>query len=284
MVTAFQSVVLAGGGSRCFWHAGFWREAAGPLGLAPRQLATVSASSAMACAIQAGLIDEALRAFVAVTRGNPRNYYPRNILGSQPVFPHEAMYRRTLLEVIDAAALARIQAGADVRILLGRGPRWLGPRGGLLLAAAAYNYDKHVRRKVHPTAPLALGFRPEVVSVRECETPEKLADLVLASSCTPPMTPLLKWNGTYVLDGGVVDNVPWCALDGDPGETLVLLSRRYEKLPEISGRTYVQPSKKLPISAWDYANPAGLQATFDLGRRDGEAFVVDQERTLRAVG
>ena len=36
--------------------------------------------------------------------------------------------------------------------------------------------------------------------------------------------------------GGVVDNVPICALASDPGETLVLLTRRYPRLPEIPGR------------------------------------------------
>ena len=76
-----------------------------------------------------------------------------------------------------------------------------------------------------------IGFRPEVVSVRECATPERLANLILASSCTPPMTPLQRWNGRYVLDGGVVDNVPICALGEEPGETLILLTRRYPRLP-----------------------------------------------------
>ena len=38
----FESVVLAGGGNRCFWHAGFWRAVQDPLALAPRQIAAVS--------------------------------------------------------------------------------------------------------------------------------------------------------------------------------------------------------------------------------------------------
>ena len=87
------------------------------------------------------------------------------------------------------------------------------------------------------------------------------------------MTSRLMWNGNYVLDGGVVDNVPVCALDGAPGVTLVLLTRRYPALPDVPGRTYVQPSRKIPVSAWDYTNADGLQVAYDLGRRDGEAFL-----------
>ena len=268
----FRSVVFAGGGSRCFWHAGFWREVQGPLELAPAQIAAVSAAGAIACALTAGIGEEALRLFQAATRANPKNFYPGNAFRGEPVFPHARMYRKAVLDLFDAAALARIHAGPDIRMLLGHMPPWLGPRTGVLVAAAAYNYDKRVRKAVHPTTPLAIGFRPEVVSVRECATPETLADLILASSCSPPMTPLLRWNGRYVLDGGVVDNVPVCALDNAPGETLVMLTRQYPALPAAPGRTYVQPSKKIPVSAWDYTSAEGLQFAYDLGRRDGEAF------------
>jgi predicted acylesterase/phospholipase RssA len=269
----FESVVLAGGGNRCFWHAGFWREVQGPLALAPRQIAAVSAAGAIACAITAGIGEDALRLFQSATRANPRNCYPRNGFGKHPVFPHERMYRKAVLDLFDPPALARVHAGPDIRMLLGHMPRWLGPRTGFLAAAAAYNFDKRVRRVVHPTTPRAIGFRPEVVSVRECATPENLADLILASSCSPPMTSSLRWRGRYVLDGGVVDNVPVCALDDAPGATLVMLTRRYPALPDIPGRTYVQPSVGIPVSAWDYTNPEGIQFAYDLGRRDGEEFV-----------
>ena len=269
----FESVVLAGGGNRCFWHAGFWREVQGPLALAPRQIAAVSAAGAIACAITAGIGEEALRLFQTATRANPRNCYPRNFLGKDPVFPHARMYRKAVLDLFDAATLARVHAGPDIRVLLGRMPRWLGPRSGFLTASAAYNFDKHVRRAVHPTTARAIGYRPEVVSVRECGTPETLADLILASSCSPPMTSSLTWKGRYVLDGGVVDNVPVCALDDAPGTTLVLLTRRYQALPDIPGRAYVQPSMRIPVDAWDYTNPEGIQSAYDLGRRDGEAFL-----------
>lgn len=276
---AFESVVLAGGGSRCLWQAGFWHEAARPLKLSPRQFATVSAGSAIGCAIVAGVAEETLRLFKELTRANPRNFYPRRLLEGKPAFPHYAMYRHAMLEIMNEAILQRLKTGPDVRVLIGRLPGWLGPRAGMLAAAAAYNFDKRVRKLVHPQTPRRLGFEPETVRVADCETSEALADLVLASSCTPPMTPLLMWKGQYALDGGVIDNVPMCALDDAPGETLVLLSRPHARLPEVPGRTYVQPSEPVGISAWDYTSPNGLQKAYDLGRRDGEAFVVSRSLT-----
>lgn len=272
----FQSVVMAGGGSRCFWHAGFWREAAGPLGLAPVQFATVSASAAIGSTIVAGVAEDALRAMQRLVRRNPKNVYLGNLLGGEPVFPHVRIYSAAVLEVVDSQALARLHAGPDVRVLLGRIPWWLGARTGAIAALAAYNLDKRIRRKVHPVLPQRLGFRPEVVPVRACSTPRRLMDLILASSCTPPMTPLLEWDGRRALDGGVVDNVPVCALADEPGETLVLLTRRYRSLPAVPGRTYVQPSEPVGIGAWDYTSADGLQRAYDLGRRDGEGFVLNQ--------
>jgi predicted patatin/cPLA2 family phospholipase len=183
------------------------------------------------------------------------------------------MYRAAMLELFDPPALAKVHAGPDIRVLLGHMPPWLGPRTGFLAASAAYNFDKRVRRVVHPTTARAIGYRPEVVSVRDCATPETLAELILGSSCSPPMTSSLKWKGRYVLDGGVVDNVPVCALDDDPGATLVMLTRRYAALPDISGRTYVQPSATIPVDAWNYTSPEGIQSAYDLGRSDGEEFV-----------
>lgn len=117
-----------------------------------------------------------------------------------------------------------------------------------------------------------IGFKPLYLSVRECATPAELADLIIASSCVPPLTPQATRNGMAIFDGGLVSNVP---IDGAPQknvQTLVLLTRQFPKLPSISRHTYVQPSQPIPIGAWDYTNDAGLQATFDLGRRDAEKF------------
>jgi hypothetical protein len=76
-----------------------------------------------------------------------------------------------------------------------------------------------------------------------------------------------------VLDGGLIENIPVRLADGQPGETLVLLSRKYErKLPSANHVTWVQPSKPIKIDKFDYANPDGLQETFELGLEDGRKF------------
>jgi len=75
-----------------------------------------------------------------------------------------------------------------------------------------------------------------------------------------------------LFDGGLVSNVPVDGIAQDSGQTLVLLTRQYSRLPSVAGRTYVQPSQMVPVAAWDYTNAAAVQCAFDLGRRDGERF------------
>jgi hypothetical protein len=73
----------------------------------------------------------------------------------------------------------------------------------------------------------------------------------------------------------LVDNVPVDAVEAGCS-TLVLTTRRYPGLQNVfrrQGRVYVQPSEKAPVSSWDYASAARYRATYELGLRDGEAFI-----------
>jgi predicted acylesterase/phospholipase RssA len=269
----FAAAVFAGGGNRCFWQAGFWSEAAPALGLgAVRRVAATSAGAAIACVLLAGRLREGLAHFRSAVAANPRNVHPGNLFRGRPVFPHAALYRRALLAVIDRDALARLHAGPELLVPVTRAPGWLGMRTAFAVAGLADALEHVARPSVHPRFARRLGFAAEYVPVRRCPSPEALADLVLASSCTPPFTPALAHGGRPALDGGIADNVPAAAVEGDDGPTLVLLTRRYPRLPGHPGRVYVQPSAPVAVSAWDYTDPDGIAAAFDLGRRDGEAF------------
>jgi len=272
MAPTFDSVVFAGGGNRCVWQAGFYRTVAEAFNLVPARVAAASAGAAVAAVLFAGCFDAALVNFKRATAGNSRNVHWRNLFNGAPIFPHAKMYRRALLEVIDDRALATLHAGPELRVAITRPPGWLGPGTGFAVAGLADALEQVLGPPVHPQLALWLGFRAEYATVRACGTPEALADLVLASSCTPPLTPLLLQGGKPSLDGGIADNVPVAALADAPGATLVLLTRRYRRLPAHSQRVYAQPSADVPVSSWDYTNPAGLQAAFDLGQRDGEIF------------
>jgi predicted acylesterase/phospholipase RssA len=274
----FDAAVFAGGGCRCFWQVGFWEVAAPALGIRPRVVIGTSAGSAFACSALSGSTPRVLEDFKRRAADNARNFYPRRLLGSQPAFPHERIYRGCILENIDDEALATLNATTDLRVLLARPMRPLASgrrirRTLMLTMALATHYLNRRERLVHASWGYRLGFQPEVVSVRSCGSADELADLILHASCAPPLLPLYQRDQLPVLDGGLIDNAP-ADYVAPARSTLVLLSFRYDsrKIPRTPGRVYVQPSEEVPIAEWDYTRPDLIQATYDLGRRDGEAF------------
>jgi predicted acylesterase/phospholipase RssA len=272
----FRAIVFAGGGSRCLWQVGFWEELRGAMRVEPEAIACVSAGAAMACMIMSGRVDEGLRYFMDLTSKNRKNAYLSNLAGPDPVFPHYGMYRGAILHTVGDREMELIRRGPDIRVLLARPPRLLGPRSATLVGMGAYYLEKHLSGPVHPVYASRLGYTAEVVSARSCRTPEELADLIIASSCTPPFVPVMRWKERIALDGGLIDNVPVAALEeGHRSSALVLLTRKYPaaRIPAVPGRTYLQPSEPIAITKWDYTNPRGLREARDLGRRDAAAFI-----------
>jgi predicted acylesterase/phospholipase RssA len=273
----YRSLILSGGGCRCFWQAGFLEAASDALELRPGVVGAVSAGAATACMVFAGRTRAGLDSFKAAVGGNPRNVYWLNLLRGEPMFPQARLYRDTMLALIDDDALGILRRGPDIRVMIARTPAALGPRLSLALAAVIDQAQRLFARQLHPQLARRAGFRSEVVSVRECRTPWDLAQLVLQSSCTPPFTPYYRRHGRPTLDGGLIDSVPVETVDEECGPTLVLLTRPHatSEIPPTSGRHYIWPSAPIPVAKWDYTSAGRVQATFELGLRDGERFARD---------
>ncbi|MFE8070909.1 patatin-like phospholipase family protein [Marinobacteraceae bacterium S3BR75-40.1] len=281
-----RNVVFAGGGNRCFWQLGFWKRVARETGLAPRQMASVSAGSAMACTVVAERIDETVELTCEALSRNARNQYWSHLWQrGERVFPHEGIYRGLIRQLLDETGLARIRKGPENRIEITRIPPWLGARTATALGLSAYQAEKRWHHPVHPVAGQRLGFVAEFVAARCCDSPQALEDLILASSCTPPFTRLARINGRVALDGGLVDNVPVAGLNDPEAPTLVLLTRPYKRVPESPQRLYLRPSQPVPVAAWDYTDADGVRATLAQGEADGEAFLrqLDSPESLKAL-
>ena len=272
----YDGVVFAGGGCRCFWQAGFYAEAAPRLGLQPEYAAAASAGAALGTVALAGIGERALQNFKRRAAGNPRNVYPELLLSKQPMFPHEGLFRAAILETVDDQILANIQQGPSLRIALSRAPQSKIPAGARIAAAlVAYKMEGWARGRVHNRWAGHLGFTVEWADATRCQTVHELADLLLQTSCTPPFTPAFHRGGRPVLDGGLTDNVPVAALP-EAERILVLLTKRYQTLPNSERLTYAQPSEPIPIGGWDYSSPDAIQKSYDLGRRDGARFAAER--------
>ena len=274
----FRNAIFAGGGSRCFWQLGFWegaKEAGLDLQRSVKFVGSTSAGCAMATAAVLDRAHDALHLFQGLTKENPRNIHWNNLHPRRrgQLFPHAGMYRRALHEFVAHDDLAVIQK-SSVHFLMSDYPKWLRGAVGAAAALSIYALEKTLRGDpLHPRWPARFGFRPIVGRAADCSTLLEYIDMVLAASCVPPLLPEGRFAGRSVLDGGLIENIPVRLAANEPGNTLVFASRRYEReLPSSERVTWVQPSEPIKIDKFDYANPEGLQETFDLGLRDGRAF------------
>jgi hypothetical protein len=188
------------------------------------------------------------------------------------------MYRLLMETVVDEAAFARPARRARRSSSRWRESPGACPRPRDPLGILAYQLEKKLHGPVHPRGGRVLGFQPHVVRVQDMAGPAELVDALMASASVPPFMPVGQVGGLAALDGGLVDNVPVEPLrdvEAAGGRTLVLLTRRYRAVPLVPHRTYVQPSRSIPVGQFDVTNPDGIRAAYRLGLEDGAAFVAD---------
>ena len=273
-ITRDLALTFAGGGNRAFYQIGLLSQWADRL--LPR-VAAVAACSAGACVITtllSGRRKEARDYWMGRAAGITSNFDWTKLLHGQRPAPQGAIYRDTLLVTFADGGLERIRAQPFPIYVLAAEFPWLLPRtASIAIGLALYSLERAVRRAPHPQLPqFVLGFTPVAVDARVCETPEELADLVMASSSTPPFTPIGEFRGLKLLDGGMIDNAPAFLAEQHPEvrRSIVFLSRTYH--PSVLGvqgrRLYLAPTQTPPIGRWDYTQPHLLDDTVAMGERE----------------
>jgi predicted acylesterase/phospholipase RssA len=272
----FDAVSFPGGGNRCYWQGGFWEAAAGDLGLAPGLVVGVSGGAFAASYSLLGLGAEVRsRVYEGCALGRPDLDW-RALLKGGDAFPVAPMYRALLEATLTGEAFARLNAATDLRIMIARPPRRWPATLAALAGLASYQIEKKLMKRVHPRWGARLGFAAEFVAVRGLPDARALQRVAYASACVPPIIPLQTVGGRPALDGGMVDNAPVGPLadvERQGGRSLVLLTRRYAAIPAVANRTYVQPSQPIAVGQFAITSPEGIRAAWELGRRDGAAFV-----------
>jgi hypothetical protein len=208
------------------------------------------------------------------TRGITRNFDWSKLLKGERPAPQGSIYRDTLLATFADGGLDRIRAQPfPIYVLASTLPALIPVALSAALGIGLYSLERSVKRGPHPRLPRLLGFAPVAVDARTCETPEELANLILASSATPPFTPIGSFRGYRLLDGGMIDNAPaFLAEEKHPNARhhLVMMSRPYH--PSVMGiqgrRLYLAPTRPTPIGRWDYTQPHLLDETVAMGERE----------------
>lgn len=267
-------LTLAGGGNRTLYGLALlerWSDR-----LLPRLAAAagVSAGACMICLHVAGRAGQARDFWHVRRREVVRNLDPLRLLRGKSIAAHGDVYRDTLLYGFGGGGLERVRAAAFPILVLAAAPPAPVPAGlGTAIGFGAYNLEKRLRAgMVHPTIGRRLGFRAVVVDARTCESAEELTELVLASSATPPFTPIGRFRGEALIDGGVIDNVPAFVAEAVPEveRNLVLLSRPYPEavLGRHGRRLYLAPRERTPVECWDYTRSDLADRTHAMGLRE----------------
>jgi predicted acylesterase/phospholipase RssA len=280
-------LTLAGGGNRSFyqqalltaWGERLWQRVAA--------VSCVSAGAAMAVLLLSGRAQAARVYWDGLRRGITKNLDFSRLLRGQPVAPHAPIYRSTIVHALGSGGLQQLQSTPfPIWISCAVPPRGLPIGVATWLGLSAYAIEKRIDPTLlHPEVGKRLGFREFVFDARACVSADEVADLVLASSSTPPFTPVGRFRGMNLLDGGIVDNVPASIVErhSEVRQNLVLLTRPYP--PGVTGvhgrRLYIEPSGPVPIERWDYREVAAVDATLELGRCDATAYAAQLEAWLQ---
>jgi predicted acylesterase/phospholipase RssA len=281
----FAGLAYAGGGNRCYWQGGFYETVAPRIGLKPRRVVGASAGAFAMLYTALGLGPTVRELVREACLGRTSEVdWPAFRRGGR-LFPVGELYELMLAQLFTADRLAALQARADFLVAVSRPPRFWPLPVAAALGIGAYQLEKRLRRPVHPTAGRRLGFVPDLVRIADCATPAELVAALMASASVPPFMPGGLVAGRAALDGGLVDSAPAWALaeleqQGEP--TLVLLTRPFAQVPEVANRTYTGPSETIPVSQFTIRNWDGIRFAYELGIRDGEAFLRNSES--RQVG
>ena len=269
-------LTLAGGGSRSFYQVGLLDRWGAQL--RPR-LAAVAGVSAGACVSAVWLAGrtEAMREFWHWRRRDVKsNFEWRRLLRGERPTPQGPVYRDSLVHAFQGGGLETLRAcEIPMLVMVAVPPRRLHPLAGMLFGYGVYMAEKKIwPATLHPRAGRKIGFVPRVFDARLCESPEEVADLILASSATPPFLPFGSYRGERYLDGGMVDNVPAFAVEQVAGvrRNLVMMTRPYpaRSLGIHGPRLYLAPSGLTPVTCWDYTSSERVEATLAMGRSEAD--------------
>ncbi|WP_426268947.1 patatin-like phospholipase family protein [Dyella kyungheensis] len=268
-----STLVLAGGGNRCWWQAGALRHLMERGMRLPAQLVGTSAGAAVAASILAEGADTALQACLKLYASNPRIFDWSSLSKLKLKFAHQHVYPAWVEAFLNEATFDTLRhSSSRLVVALTRPARFLGMRGSVAAGTVAYLVDKYLWNSIHPRLPRLFGLRQDFMVLNDCSDIEMAQSLLIAAASAPPIMSARPVGGGPAIDGGYTDNAPIPPQsEQERSTTLVMLTRHYPKLPPLfrwHGRTYWQPSQRIPVSTWDCTSKTTVHQAYDLGAQD----------------
>ncbi|KUF10502.1 patatin-like phospholipase family protein [Pseudoponticoccus marisrubri] len=265
-----DQLVFSGGGLRCFWQGGFLTGLGKRYSFAPKRVTGVSGGALAGAAWLSGtehrLLEEMCAAFEQ--RDHNLDLFAADEDG---ITPHQRLYCDVVARVLDDAACRKVADGPQFQIQIAHPPGTGHPTLTGTALAAAYEAELHLVGSPHFNWAEKMGLTAQLVDANQAARDGRLVDLVNAAAVIPPVFEPPLWDGRRVVDGGMADQAPMP--DPDRGETLILLTRDYKRLPRIPGRSYICPGEETPADKIDFTDPQKLRDTWALGEEDAQRYL-----------
>ena len=268
-----ETLIFAGGGNRCWWQAGVMTHLLDSGWKLPPVMVGTSAGAAIATSLLTSTARDALASCKRLYERNGQLLDWRSIAQLKLKFAHQHIYPAWVESFASDHHFDRLRsASSDLIVAITRPARFLGLAGSLVAGSIAYIADKKIAHSIHPRLPRYLGLRQEFLNLKSAVNGQAARVLLQAVAAAAPFMLAQRVNGQWGFDGGYADNAPIPPqTEEEKSKTLVLLTRHYPDLPAIfqwNGRTYWQPSQKVPVSTWDCRPGTTVDAAFELGIRD----------------
>ena len=276
----FSELVFGGGGARCFWEAGVAQLLHERGAINIERASAVSGGAVVAASLLGRCLDTLLDNMRKQFARLDHNVRWKAIGSNKALLPHCTAYHQAISDTFGKEAMRQIAEGPELLVSLTRPPARWPHKLAVAVASSVHESERLIRQTPHGRWCRQLGFRQEVVRANDLETGDQLASLLIASGCVPPFIPLQTWDDRPSLDGSLLDNAPAAVLEekrqGDAGRPiLILVTRRYGRLPERGNRTYLSPSRDLPAHKLDFTDADSVDRAYRLGREDAETFLSD---------
>ena len=272
-----NTLVMAGGGNRCWWQAGLVQALIQRGWTLPQNITATSAGAAIATSLMAGTTEAALTACKKLYATNAQLFDWNALIRLKVKFAHQHIYSAWLHSLMgDADYAALQQSQSQLSVAVTQPARWLGLTGSLITGSLAYLLDKKIAHSIHPKFPRYLGLRQAFFNLKECGSAQEARTLLAGAAAAGPFMKAQKVGGHWALDGGYIDNAPVpLQTPAEAARTLVLLTRHYPDLPQqftFEQRQYWQPSRKIPVSTWDCRPSTTVDQAYQLGLEDASRF------------
>ena len=262
-------LALYGGGNQVFYIAGLLKYLLDG-GLRFDAICTYSAGGGLLPFVQSNKMQKALHIFRKLVVGNKKNFNVENLVSSQPVFPHDAIYHEAVEQAVgEFSSLNDDEREFKLIVSKFKAPEILVRSIALssLIFMSLYATKTTTDSRSLMAYRRIFGLQPEVIDLNSIEDKTELVSVIMGASTIYPFIKLRKRHGHYMLDGKLSMLTPI----GELRDCTHVLSlhAHYSVAPQRENLIQIFPKRPIECGRFDYVGDRGPTSAFKQGYAEG---------------